>query len=655
MTPTEQGTPQIISGEMPPGQVTWVFNFQGAPWMTVLRSFAKFSGMALIIDQPIDGTFTYFDERPYQLIEAMDVLNDHLIRQGRILVRNETKLTLIAAGNSFREGTVPFVHMSNIQLLGRNELVSVAFPLSGNNTAQFLPELQQLLSPLGSALPLSNSNRIIITDTGSSLRRLYDLMRGSGLAATEITTHVIRLRNSSAFEVASAVNQRLGYATPSMASPQGSIQQASALGPIGGGPMIGGPGLGGPVGGPMLAGGPMPFMGGPIGVVPEPMTNSLLIEGTPDEIARIEALVRDLDSDPGQVTIQALLVEVVLGNTNEFGVELGFQDSVLFDRSVINNLVTIPTTNTAPNGVQTTTTNVLSQTSTPGFNFNGSALGNNTSVNPSNVGRQGLSNLGVGRINGDLGFGGLVLSAGSNSVNALLRALAERHKLDVLSRPHIRTVNNREALIQIGQQVPVIDGVTLSPNGLANPVVRQDKAGIILKVTPRIAADGMIQINVQAEKSAYQLVAGSGVPIFTDASTGNVIEAPVKDITTAQTTVTAMSGQTIVLGGMITRDDSKVERKVPFLGDIPLLGRLFRFDGQQSNRKELLIFLTPSIVNSDAESDCMAATEAERMSLRLNPAIDLHRDFNRVFQQAAETMMIEDEPIEMIDTVVDEP
>ncbi len=382
--------------------------------------------------------------------------------------------------------------------------------------------------------------------------------------------------------------------------------------------MIGGPGLGGPVGGPMLAGGPMPFMGGPIGVVPEPMTNSLLIEGTPDEIARIEALVRDLDSDPGQVTIQALLVEVVLGNTNEFGVELGFQDSVLFDRSVINNLVTIPTTNTAPNGVQTTTTNVLSQTSTPGFNFNGSALGNNTSVNPSNVGRQGLSNLGVGRINGDLGFGGLVLSAGSNSVNALLRALAERHKLDVLSRPHIRTVNNREALIQIGQQVPVIDGVTLSPNGLANPVVRQDKAGIILKVTPRIAADGMIQINVQAEKSAYQLVAGSGVPIFTDASTGNVIEAPVKDITTAQTTVTAMSGQTIVLGGMITRDDSKVERKVPFLGDIPLLGRLFRFDGQQSNRKELLIFLTPSIVNSDAESDCMAATEAERMSLRLN-------------------------------------
>ncbi len=635
---------------LPNGQVTWVFNFQGAPWMTVLRSFAKFSGMSLIIDQPIDGTFTYFDERPYQLVEALDVLNDHLIRQGRILVRNESKLTLIAAGNRFREGTVPFVHMSMIQSLGRNELVSVAFPLSGNGAAQIMPELQQLLSPLGNALPLSNSNRIIITDTGSSLRRLYDLMRGSGLAATEVTTHVIRLRNTSALEVANAVNQRLGFASPGGGGSAGAVQPASAIG------SIGSPLTGAPFGGVAPAGGASAFMGGAVGVVPEPLTNTLLIEGTPDEIARIDALVRELDRDPGQVTIQALLVEVVLGNTNELGAELGFQDSVLFDRSVINNLVTIPTTTTAANGVQTTSTTVLSQTSTPGFNFNGAALGNNTSVNPSNVGRQGLSNLGVGRINGDLGFGGLVLSAGSNSVNVLLRALAERHKLDVLSRPHIRTVNNREALIQIGQQVPVIDGVTLSPNGLANPVVRQDKAGIILRVIPRIAADGLIQINVQAEKSAYQLVPGSGVPIFTDASNGNVIEAPVKDITTAQTTVTAMSGQTIVLGGMITRDESKVERKVPLLGDIPLLGRLFRYDYKQNNRKELLIFLTPSIVNTAAESDCIAASEAERISIKLNPAIDLHRDFNKAFLQAEETQaMIEEQPFEMIQQVESEP
>lgn len=104
-------------------------------------------------------------------------------------------------------------------------------------------------------------------------------------------------------------------------------------------------------------------------------------------------------------------------------------------------------------------------------------------------------------------------------------------------------------------------------------------------------------------------------------------EAPVKDITTAQTTVAALSGQTIVLGGMITRDQSNVERKVPFLGDIPLLGRLFRVDLAQTNRKELLISLTPTVVYNADDSDCVTSEEAERMTLDLNPHIDLHRDF----------------------------
>ncbi|GAB5404094.1 MAG: hypothetical protein Aurels2KO_23250 [Aureliella sp.] len=158
-------------------------------------------------------------------------------------------------------------------------------------------------------------------------------------------------------------------------------------------------------------------------------------------------------------------------------------------------------------------------------------------------------------------------------------------------------------------------------------MVRQDKAGVILRVTPRIGDNGAVQIDVQAEKSAYQLVPGSGVPIFTDATTGNVIEAPVKDITTAQTTVSAVTGQTIVLGGMITRDESTVERKVPLLGDIPFIGRLFRVDLKQSNRKELLIFLTPTIVGSIEQSDCIASQEAGRMNVSTNPQIDLHRDF----------------------------
>ncbi len=131
----------------------------------------------------------------------------------------------------------------------------------------------------------------------------------------------------------------------------------------------------------------------------------------------------------------------------------------------------------------------------------------------------------MGRINGDLGFGGLVLSAGSESISVLLRALRQNFHVDILSRPQIRALDNHEALIQIGRQVPVVDGVSVTAVGSANPVIRQDQSGIILKVVPQIGGDGNVLIDVKAEKSAYLLTPGTGVPIFTDATNGNVIEA----------------------------------------------------------------------------------------------------------------------------------
>ena len=150
-------------------------------------------------------------------------------------------------------------------------------------------------------------------------------------------------------------------------------------------------------------------------VIPEKTTNSLLIHGTAREIADIQALINRLDRTPSQVIIQALLVEVQLGDSDEFGVELGVQHSVLFDRGLIDNIVSTVTETIEGGGVKTTSQEVLSQRSTPGFNFNNQPLGNNTVAHPSSVGGQGLSNFGVGRVNGDLSVGGLVLSAGSDS------------------------------------------------------------------------------------------------------------------------------------------------------------------------------------------------------------------------------------------------
>ena len=352
----------------------------------------------------------------------------------------------------------------------------------------------------------------------------------------------------------------------------------------------------------------------------EAATNSLLISATPRYFEEIRTLVEKLDAAPLQVVIQALLVEVTLDNTDEFGVELGFQDSVLFDRSIVSNVLQVPTTTTAPNGVQTTTQTSISRTVSPGFNFNNQAFGQNP-IKQGQVGKQSLTNFAVGRVNGDLGYGGLVLSAGSESVNVLLRALSVSRRVDVLSRPQIRTLDNQTAQIQVGQQVPIVDGVNTGIAGNAQPIVRQDQAGIILTVTPRITPDQTVVMEVVAEKSAFT---GAGVPIFTDATTGNVIESPIKDLTNARAVVSVRDSQTIVLGGMITRSQEDETRKVPFLGDIPIVGLAFRYDFHSHRRTELLIFLTPRVIRTDEDSELIKQIETQRIHFTECDAEEIH-------------------------------
>ncbi len=348
--------------------------------------------------------------------------------------------------------------------------------------------------------------------------------------------------------------------------------------------------------------------------VAEPVTNSLLISATPRYFKEIQDLVAKLDQSPKQVVIQVLLVQVTLDNTDEFGVELGFQDDILFDRSVTTaaDLLTISQTNTSPNGVATTTQNIISQATTPGFKFADPTLGlgNNIAANPNIVGTQSLSNFSLGRMNSDLGYGGLVLSASSNQVSMLMRALSARTQVHILSRPQIRTLDNQVAQIQVGQQVPIVNGVTFGgTNNQVIPLVVQDSAGIILTVTPRISPEENIVMEVVAEKSAFT---GAGVTLFVDTNSGNTVTSPIKDIITARTTVGVPNGQTVILGGMITKNDQTIERKIPWLGDLPYFGLPFRYDSTHTVRTELLMFLTPRIVRCDADNELIKQVETER-------------------------------------------
>ncbi|MBN1855171.1 MAG: hypothetical protein JW829_20740 [Pirellulales bacterium] len=366
-------------------------------------------------------------------------------------------------------------------------------------------------------------------------------------------------------------------------------------------------------------------------VVPEPVSNALIVSATPRFFRDIMDLIEQLDSQPPQVMIQVLIAEVGLGDIDEFGVELGLQDSILFDRSMLGELITTTSTITGstPSGIVTSTNDIIqSATNTPGFLFNNTGpLGNSGSnlalAGSDDVGTQGISNFGVGRINNELGFGGLVLSASSESISILIRALQENRHMEILSRPQVMTLDNQPAFIQVGQRVPRVTETQLTNYGQVNTVEMED-VGLILGVTPRINTEGMVVMEIDAEKSEVGAEA-EGIPIAFDRD-GNVVRSPKIDITVASTTVSAASGETIVLGGLIVKRNKDLSRRVPLLADIPLLGDLFRYDLTEEQRVELLIILTPQVILGPADKERIKEIESARMSWCAANVHALHGD-----------------------------
>jgi hypothetical protein len=265
--------------------------------------------------------------------------------------------------------------------------------------------------------------------------------------------------------------------------------------------------------------------------------------------------------------------------------------------------------------VTATSQDIVAATNEPGFNFNNQPLGNSGSSkalqNAGTVGGQGLSNFAVGRTNDELGFGGLVLSASSQNVSFLLRALQETRRLEILSRPQVLTLDNQQAFIQVGQRVPRIASTSVNQFGVQNQLTLEN-VGLIIGVTPRISPEGNVVMEIDAEKSKLGPEA-EGIPIFI-AQDGSVVRSPRIDTITAQATVSAADGETIILGGLIARSTRTRHRQVPWLGDIPILKYLFSYDYFDENRTELLIIMTPHIVRNPGDMERLKQAEFARMS-----------------------------------------
>jgi general secretion pathway protein D len=232
-----------------------------------------------------------------------------------------------------------------------------------------------------------------------------------------------------------------------------------------------------------------------------------------------------------------------------------------------------------------------------------------TSILPSSVTPQNNSYI----INNGFGLaaqGANPSGAGQYSIlgadfTATLRAIAQAGKAQLLSRPSILARNNQPATIQIGQNVPLITNVRYDTFGNAINSVSYQAVGIILKVTPFITSDGLVQMIVQPSTSSID--PSTSIPI----SAG--VNAPVIDIRSADTVVITPDGQTVVIGGLMRNDTGEVITKIPILGDIPLLGNLFKHKVSNEAKTELLIFLTPHVIAAPSQLAALSATEKNHM------------------------------------------
>ena len=300
-------------------------------------------------------------------------------------------------------------------------------------------------------------------------------------------------------------------------------------------------------------GGTLPFLlEREVAIVAESASNTLLLSASPRYYDVIADMIKELDQPPPQVLIQVLLADVTIDDTKELGVEWNLQEQW---RS--HDL------------------------------FGGTAAGFSASAG----------------LNLNPGF---TVSVTGGDVNFLLRAIEAQGRVEILSRPQVLATDNQEATINIGQRVPFITNSRVTDNGTTINTIQYEDVGIILRVTPRITPDGFVRMEVNPEISSID---DSTVPI----SEG--VNAIVVNNRSAETTVTVQDGHTIVVGGLIRTTDRDRINKVPILGDIPGLGELFRSTRKVKERAELLIVLTPTVLQNTEDVDFQTNREVKRLNL----------------------------------------
>jgi general secretion pathway protein D len=248
-------------------------------------------------------------------------------------------------------------------------------------------------------------------------------------------------------------------------------------------------------------------------------------------------------------------------------------------------------------------------------------LNTSSSISASNL--FGLMQQGITPTSGvnTLPGAGLYTIAGNN-FEATVRAIEEVGKVDVLSRPTIMTRNNQQATVVVGQQVPIVNGVTYDTFGNEHSSIAYQNVGVILQVTPFITSDNNVEMILAPQISS---VAAQSTVLST--GTNGTFSTPYINIESANTVVVTPNGQTVAIGGMMQDNKTVTDSKIPLLGDIPGIGMLFHHKVNNVSKTELIIFLTPYVIRSP--EDLVRMTTDERSRADMAPKAFPEKELNQ--------------------------
>jgi len=613
-------------------------NFVNTEIEAVARAMADFTGRAFIVDPRVKGTVTLTIDQPLTPDQAVGALSSALRLQNVAIVQSGGVFRIVPEADAKLQGGA--VHLGATAPGARgDEVVTQVFRLNYESAVAIAQVLRPLIAPNNTINAYAANNTIVVTDYAENVRRIariiaaIDTPAGSeidvvrlehtvasdvaitlgrlletpqGADATQRVTvlaepssnslliraptaartnlvrtliakldqpstapgniHVVYLKNANATNLARTL---LGVApTEQPPSLAGNLQQAQQSGsrPVGSAPAR-------PLTGAPAAPTPVSGQVGGAQIQADSATNTLIIIA-PDVVYRnLRAVIDQLDMRRAQVFIESLIVEVTSDQAAEFGIQW---------QGGLGNL----------------------QSGSSAGVFGGTNFGSTgqnifgIAANPATAGT-GL-NIGVAR--GTITLPGVGTVA---NLQFLARALERNNKANILSTPNILTLDNEEARIVVGQNVPFVTGqfVTPASAGAAtvNPfqTVERRDVGITLRVRPQISESGTIKMVIYQEVSSVQEpVAPTGI---------------ITNMRAIETNVLVDDGAIVVLGGLVQDTLSNGMEKVPLLGDLPLIGGLFRYETRRQQKTNLMVFLRPYIVREESDLRGVTTDRYERM------------------------------------------